>query len=228
MRLPKCMLRHGGKLAGALLVLLLCLWFLYSQRGNLNREALESFGQGLPITWFLLAFFLLPLCGFPMSVLLVLAGIRFGLGGGMAVVTAGMLFHHYVAFHLTHGWFRNRLRAFLERLGYGIPPIQEKHRVWFTAVFAAIHGPPYFAKLDLLALTDIPFKVYLWAGASVYILFSLIPVAAGSALAHFDPRWLYLILTLGTLLTYFGFWLKRRYRETLPTEFDDTASTPKR
>ena len=215
MRIRDTFLRHGGKISAALLALLIGAWFLYLHRGDLDRESLEAFGRQLPAGWFLVAFLLLPLFGFPVSILLLLAGVRFGLGWGMAVVTAGMLFHHYAAFHLTHGWFRDKLRSFLKRMGYGIPAIKVKHRVWFTAVFAAVHGPPYFAKLYLLALTDIPFRIYLWVGAPVYILFSLVPVTAGAAVARFDPLWIYPALALALLFSVIGLWLKKRYGSKL-------------
>lgn len=216
MRIPKALLQHGGKISAVLIVLFLVGWFLYINRGQINREALEAFGRELPAGWFVVAYFLLPLVGFPFGLLLLLAGVRFGLVGGMAVVAAGMFFHHYVAFYLTHGLFCDKVRSFFERIGYGIPSIQEKHRIWFTAVFAAIKGPPYFAKIYLLALTDIPLRIYLWVGAPVYILFSLVPVTAGSAVARFDAKWLYLALALALLFSALGFWLKKRYGRKLP------------
>jgi uncharacterized membrane protein YdjX (TVP38/TMEM64 family) len=216
MRTRDTLLRHSGKISTALLLLFVGAWFVYTHRGDLDQESLEAFGRQLPAGWFLVAYLLLPLVGFPVSILLLLAGVRFGLGWGMAVVSAGMLFHHFAAFHITHGWFRDRLRSFLQRMGYGIPAIREKHRLWFTAVFAAVHGPPYFAKLYLLALTDIPFRIYLWIGAPVYILFSLVPVAAGAAVARFDPRWLYLAIALFILFSAIGLWLKKRCDGKLP------------
>lgn len=215
MRIRDIFFRHSGKISTVVLILLVGAWFLYIHRGDLDRESFEAYGRQLPAGWFLVGYLLLPLLGFPVSILLLLVGVRFGLGWGMAIVTAGTLFHHYAAFHLTHGWFRDKLRSFLERMGYGIPAIKEKHRVWFTAVFAAVHGPPYFAKLYLLALTDIPLRVYLWIGAPVYILFSLVPVAAGAAVARFDPKWLYLAIALAVLFSLIGLWLKKRYGSKL-------------
>ncbi len=202
--------RHRGKIVLLLAAAALAGWYLHVHRGDLNRETLIAYGKGLPVGWFMAAFLLLPLAGFPISVFLLLAGIRFGLGGGMAVSAAALAFHHLVAFPLAHGSFRGPVRDRLERAGHAIPPIDPKHRVWFTVLFAAIHGPPYTAKLYLLALTDVPFRIFFWAGAPVYLAFCLIPVGAGTALKEFNPTWIYLIVSLSAVLLLAGFWLRRR------------------
>jgi uncharacterized membrane protein YdjX (TVP38/TMEM64 family) len=211
MNLPENLRRHPWKFAIALSLLVAATWFAYAHRGELTREAIMAHGKALPAGGFIAAFLVLPLLGFPVSILLVLAGIRFGLGGGMAMAAGGMLFHHFAAFRLAHGAFRQRVSDRLQRSGYSIPAIKAEHRVWFTALFAAIHGPPYAAKLYLLALTDIPFRIYLWAGAPVYILFCLIPVGAGSTVMRFDATWIYIILAVSSMFLLAGYRLKRRF-----------------
>lgn len=211
MDLLKKPLRHPWKFGTALVLLAAAAWFLHAHRSELTRESVMAHGMALPASGFIVAFLILPLLGFPVSILLVLAGIRFGLGGGMALAAGGMLFHHFAAFRLAHGVFRQRVSERLRRAGYSIPAIQAGHRVWFTALFAAIHGPPYAAKLYLLALTDIPFRIYLWAGAPVYILFCLIPVGTGSAVMSFDPTWIYLILAISLVLIFAGHLLRKRF-----------------
>lgn len=211
MKLPENLRRHPWKFGTALILLVTAAWFFHAHRGELSRESVMAHGLALPAGGFIAAFLVLPLLGFPVSILLVLAGIRFGLGGGMALAAGGMLFHHFAAFRLAHGGFRQRVSERLKRAGYSIPAIKTGHRAWFTALFAAIHGPPYAAKLYLLALTDIPFRIYLCVGAPVYILFCLIPVGAGSALMSFDATWIYLILAISSLLIFAGHLLRKRF-----------------
>lgn len=203
--------RHRGKIAIALLALAAIAWFLIAHRGELNRETLVAYGQGLHPAWFIAAFLILPLVGFPISVFLLLAGVRFGISGGMVVAAIAVFFHHFAAYRLAHGLFRDRVRHRLARAGHAIPPIDPKHRIWFTALFAAIHGPPYAPKLYLLALTDIPFRIYFWVGAPIYLAFCILPVGAGSAVMNFNPTWLYIIVAASVLLLLGGYWLKRRY-----------------
>jgi uncharacterized membrane protein YdjX (TVP38/TMEM64 family) len=202
--------RHWVKITPLLAAAALASWFAYAHREGLNRETLIVYGRGLPVGWFLAAFLVFPLTGFPVSIFLFLAGIRFGLGGGMAVSAGAVAFHHVAAFYLAHGSFRDPVRHRLERAGYGIPAIRPGRRAWYTMLFAAIHGPPYAAKLYLLALTDVPFHIYFWAGAPVYVLFCLLPVGAGTALRTFDPTGLYLLAALAAALLAAGFWLRKR------------------
>lgn len=201
--------RHWGKIILAAFLLSAAVWLWYAHRHDLTREDIVEYGEKLPVGGFLAAFAILPLLGFPISILLVLAGIRFGLAGGMGVTALGMVIHHLAAFYLAHRGFRQRLTRKLESMGHRIPSVGRRP-VLFTTLFAAVHGPPYTAKLYLLALTDIPFRIYFWAGAPVYILFAAIPVAAGSAVMRFDPTWLYGLITLIAVLSLTALWLRQK------------------
>jgi len=202
---------HRGKIAIAIVALAGVAWFLIAHRGELNRETLVAYGKSLHATSFILAFLVLPLVGFPLSIFLFLAGVRFGVVGGMLISGVGVFFHHFAAFRLAHGLFRARVRHRLRRAGHNIPSIKKEHRAWFTALFAALHGPPYAAKLYLLALTDLPFRFYFWVGAPVYIAFCIIPVGAGSAVMNFNPKWIYILVGATALLLLAGYWLRHRF-----------------
>ncbi|MBL9158122.1 MAG: VTT domain-containing protein [Verrucomicrobiales bacterium] len=203
--------RHWGGLVVVLLLVggLVFLW--KTQEGRLDRESILAYGMSLPPVVIVIAFFLLPLIGFPVSVLLVLIGLRFGVGWGMVLVTVGMLFHHLVVFAISRSWLREKMERRIASFGHRIPRIEERHRFWFTTIFASIHGPPYAAKLYLLALTNLPFRYYCGIGVPVYAGFSLIPVGAGKAITDLNAMTVGLIL-LGTVALFFlAHWLKRRY-----------------
>lgn len=63
-------------------------------------------------------------------------------------------------------------------------------------------------KLYLLALTNIPFRIYLGVGPPVYILFCLIPVGAGSSVRTLNPVWIYAALGGMTAASLLGYVLK--------------------
>lgn len=212
--------RQHRKLVIAAFVAVAVAAFAWYYRDHWDREMIVAFAEGLSLPWFLGALLLLPLIGFPITPLLVVTGIRFGFAGGMAVATVGMFFHNIVAFRLTHGWFRERLRNRLARSGHAIPSIDPKHQAWFTALFAAIHGPPYAAKLYLLALTDIPFRIYLWVGAPIYAFFCVIPIGAGSAVDTVKPWVIYALVGMSIAMLAAGFLIKRRWK---PAGADDAA-----
>ena len=210
MRIPKKSQRRWWTITVSALVVIGISWLIHAHLDDLSREAIMRHGRDLPPAGFVAAFLILPLLGFPISILLVLAGLRFGLGVGMVLVSGGMIFHHFAAYHLAHGGFREWVIQRLKRAGYTIPTIKSKHRIWFTAVFAAIHGPPYVVKLYLLALTNIPFRIYCSVGAPVYIIFGLIPVSAGSAIVHLDANWIYLFIGISFALLFVAYYLQRR------------------
>ncbi len=211
MRLHEHIRRYWGRLTLLTIALLIGTGFIYANRERIDWESLIDYGEGIHALWFISGFLLLPLAGFPISVFLVVAGIRFGLIGGMALASVGMIFHSYAAFFIAHSSFRNPVRQFLEKRGYAIPPVKAQHRVWFTALFAALHGPPYIAKLYLLALTDIPRRTYVWIGGPVYIAFGLLPVAAGTAVAELKLEWIALLVVIVAVFTLAGFWIQRRF-----------------
>lgn len=202
---------HPWKFGIALILLVTAVWFLHAHRGELTREAVMARGLALPAAGFITAFLVLPLIGFPVGILLVLVGIRFGFAGGMAVAAGGVLFHNIVAYRISHGWLRERVKARFERAGYAIPDIKAQQRLWLTLLFSAVRGPPYVSKLYLLALTDIPARIYFGVGATVHILFCLIPVGAGSAVMSFDPTWIYLFIGMFTVLLLAGYLLRKRF-----------------
>ena len=203
-------IRQHKKLTAAAIVVVALAVVAWCYRDRLDREAIVAFAEGLSLPWYVAALFVLPLVGFPITPLLVVAGIRFGFSGGMALASGAIFFHHVAAFRATHGLFRDRLRNRLARAGHGIPAIDSKHQTWFTALFAAIHGPPYAAKLYLLALTDVPFRIYLWVGAPIYAFFCVIPVGAGSAVNTFKPWVIYALVGMSIALMALGFVMKRR------------------
>lgn len=205
---------HRSKLLMVLLAVL-AVWIYHLCGGEFSREAIMEYGKKLDAGWFIAGFLVLPLLGFPLSILLVLAGVKFGLWGGMGLATVGVFFHNFAAYQLVKHWFRDRFKSWMDRRGHKIPDMKGQNQVWFTALFATIHGPPYFLKLYLLALTDVSFRVYLWVGAPVYLLFCLVPVGAGSAVMEVNTTMLYGIVAAITLIALLGKWLSSKGAKTV-------------
>ncbi len=165
-------------------------WYL-SQQGGVSMERITAYVRALPAGWFIVAFLFLPLAGVPISPFLIICGVRFGFAAGMGVAAAAILVHNFLAFHLVHGRFKQWMSERLTRRGHKIPSPKEKNQAWFTILFVGFQGPPYAVKLYLLALTEIPFRIYFWLGAPIYIFFGLIPVGAGSSAVAMNPLWAY-------------------------------------
>jgi uncharacterized membrane protein YdjX (TVP38/TMEM64 family) len=200
--------KHPVKVFTGLVIAGLLGWLVYLGGEGWDTDALIAVGKGLPAWALAGGFVVLPLVGVPISLFLVVIGIRFGFAGGMLLAVLGISFHNFVAYRVAHGLFRDRVRHWLEAKGYAIPPVPEKHRVWFTAVFAAVHGPPYAAKIYLLALTDIPLRIYLGVGAPVYAAFCILPIGFGHAFTDMHFGWIMVIATILIGTVALGHWLK--------------------
>ncbi len=212
--------RHWWKI---LLVFLLIALVVYEVRvGNLtfDRDSVMAYGKGLPATAFIIAFLLLPLVGAPISIFLILTGIRFGFGWGMAVTAGCILFHHLVAYQLSHGLFRQKLRGYIEKKGHKVPSTKE-NALWFTTVFAVVPGAPYAFKLYLLSLTDVPFRIYFFVGAPIYIAVSMVSVGAAAAVMHFNMWWIYAVIAAVSV----GIIIKRYLKWKRGVKAEESAKT---
>jgi len=201
---------RAWKIIAGIAVAALIGWLVYANRESLTKESIIAYGRSLPAVWFIIGFLILPLIGFPLSVFLILAGIRFGVGWGMAITAAAIYFHHFTGYWIAHSYLNERLRGFAERRGHKVPEIDKGNQVWYTVLFASVHGPPYAFKLYLLALTGVPFRIYCWVGGTVYILFCIIPVAAAAAAVHMDVTWIYVSIVLVSAAVLVGKWLRKR------------------
>jgi uncharacterized membrane protein YdjX (TVP38/TMEM64 family) len=202
---------HLWKIIAGLLVATAIGWLIYLNRESFTKESIIAFGQGLPAGVLIAAFLVLPLLGFPLSVFLVLAGLRFGLGWGMVVTTACIFFHHYIGYWIAHGYLKTKILRYAKQKGHTVPKVGEDSPVWFTVLFVSVHGPPYAFKLYLLALTEVPFSIFCYVGAPVYIIFCLLPVGAAAAAVHMDVTWVYIavaVVSAGAIA--WKYWRKRR------------------
>ena len=181
--------KHKGHLVIPGLLVLAAAWFIHANRENLSRESIMAYGESLPASWLIVAFAILPMLGFPISILLVLLGVRFGFTQGMVICALGLAAHHITGYFAVHGALRNRIHEKLKAHGYELPRLGGKNPAWLTLLFAAIHGPPYTLKVYLPALTEIPFRIYFWVGVPVHLAFSAIAIAAdeSSLFIHEPP-----------------------------------------
>lgn len=139
------------------------------------RDALME--VNLAALWLLMI--VLPPCGFSVSVVWLVAGARFGpwLGGVVvAVTTAGhLLLMHAVG----RGWLRKRLRAWLHRRGHELPALPAGEHAAAAVMAVLAPGLPYFARNYLLALSDVPLRVYFWIAVPLYVARSYVTLFIG-------------------------------------------------
>ena len=179
-------------------------FFLYAYRDSLSLTKFQAFIGTFSPGVLIAAFMVFPLLGAPISVFLIATGLRFGFPMGVLVTFLSLIVHHVIAFRLAHGRWRKSVQSKITRKGRKIPELAPEHQAGWTALFAAVAGPPYAIKLYLLALTNIRFRIYIGVGVPVYTLCCMPAVAAGAMAGRFNGWWFPLagvVIAVGVLTT---------------------------
>ena len=153
----------------------------------------------------------LPLVGFPVSVLHVAAGIRFGFGLGLALVALALLLQLLASYGLVHLWpglFARRL----DRIRRRIPPGSHVAVCFFTLL---LPGVPFFVQNYTLALLGVPLRTYLLCCLPLDVLRALITVGLGGQSTRLTPLRLSILGGYGILLGAASWWAYRRLRRQL-------------
>jgi uncharacterized membrane protein YdjX (TVP38/TMEM64 family) len=153
----------------------------------------------------------LPLVGFPVSVLHVAAGIRFGVPLGLALVWFSILLQLLASYGLVHWkrrFFAQRFKSIREKIPKGAhAPV--------TVFTMLIPGAPFFAQNYTLALIGVPFRLYLGICLPMHAARSSIAVILGGEAQHLTPARVLLILLYVATILGASWWAFRRIRSTL-------------
>jgi len=118
---------------------------------------------------------LLPLVGFPLSILHVAAGVRFGIGGGIAVVAGATFIQTILAWALVlliPRVFERRLSAWKDR----IPETSHRNMIILCSL---LPGLPYTVQLYLLPLIGVPLRLLLIWAVPIHTIRAIISIAGG-------------------------------------------------
>lgn len=196
--------------AGLLVVLYL--------RSDFSVERLtNSIAEFNPFIVFLLMA-ILPVGGFSIGVIYLVAGIKFGpIFGGVAV--AGATAVHLLASHwICQTMLRERLQRLLKRRNHSLPHVPEGENASVAAMAALVPGLPYFSRNYLLALTDVPLRVYFWVCLPIYVVRSYIVILLGDLGMDVNRRTLAILIVVYVLkLAICGYliWrIRRRFKKT--------------
>lgn len=122
---------------------------------------------------------ILPVAGFSVAVTYLVAGVKFGpVLGGVAV--AGATAVHLLLTHwICQTMLRGPLQRLLKRRGHSLPHVPQGEDAAVAAMAALIPGLPYFSRNYLLALTDVPLRIYFWVCLPIYVVRAYIVVLLG-------------------------------------------------
>jgi uncharacterized membrane protein YdjX (TVP38/TMEM64 family) len=154
-------------------------------------------------------FLILPLLFFPITVLLVLVGMRFDAPAGILIIFMLTPFHLLVSFFVVRSVFRSRIEQFARKKNFGIFTIPPKRHLEFAFLFMAVPGLPYTVKNYLLPVSGIPFRMYFLIGWLVQGVMGIPFVVLGDAAAQWD---IHLILIVVVVLLA-GYLIARQIRK---------------
>jgi uncharacterized membrane protein YdjX (TVP38/TMEM64 family) len=150
----------------------------------------------------------LPLCGFPVSVLHVVAGIRWGPVLGISLVSLSILLQLLASYGLVH-LFRASFARRFESLRRGLPQGAYGPVTLFTLL---LPGVPYFAKNYVLPLAGVPLRTYLLWALPLHILRSAVAVFFGHESDRLTPARIAGFVAYGIAITLSCAWAFRRLR----------------
>jgi uncharacterized membrane protein YdjX (TVP38/TMEM64 family) len=170
------------KIITAVVVVLACvaLALLYRQ---IDIEALHARAQEVNGALVFVLMTVLPLVGFPVSVCHAVAGVRFGLGPGVALVALSILLQMLASYALVKAvpkFFARRMEPFRKKL----PKTAHGPLTVFTMV---LPGVPYFAQNYVLPLVGVPLGTYLLWGWPIHILKSVVGIVFGDMSDDLTP-----------------------------------------
>lgn len=199
---------------------LLVLLLIGAMTGRLDMGAVHRFSVRLNagVAFALLA--VLPLVGFPASVLHLAAGIRFGAVLGQLLVSLSILLQLLASYALVHAWrggFARRLDPLRRRIPRGA-------HASLCVLAVLLPGVPYTAINYVLPLMGVRLRTYLLCCWPLHTLRSTVTVLLGDQTDQLTPGRLALLGAYALLLTGGSWWMYRRLRRQLgdpPPEADD-------
>lgn len=194
-----------GRIATGVVVLGVIGALLYSQ---IDVHELHRSAARLPAGAAFALLAILPLLGFPASLLHVAAGIRFGAPLGMAVVCASIAFQLLASYAIVHVWRDRFERArWVKRVRKRIPEGAHASICVFTVL---LPGAPYTAINYVLPLIGVPLRTFFFCCLPLHTLRSTVTVVFGDQSDTLTPGRLAALAAYAVTILAVSWWMYRR------------------
>jgi uncharacterized membrane protein YdjX (TVP38/TMEM64 family) len=151
---------------------------------------------------FILLYFILPLAGCPITIFLLLLGVKFDIWIGVLIMFAGMAFHAAAIFPAANTVLRPLIEKILRRSRYRLPQFSHGRYAWPSIIFMVVPGISYTMKDYILSLSGLRFWPYFLIAWLAQAILGIPVVVAGDMLRRL-PFWLVLLffVLMGGLFT---------------------------
>lgn len=175
-------------------------------RDQLNLASLHAHALEMNSAMVLVSLFLLPLLGFPVSVMHAVTGAKFGLPWGMTFVGLSIAFQLFASYGIVRLW----PQFFAERFAWlrkKLPPATHRSLTLFTLL---LPGAPYFAQNYTLAIARVPFWLFFRFAFPIAWARSMIGVIFGQWSGHMTPgRVTFFVIYTATIMLICGLAFRR-------------------
>ncbi|MET0263168.1 MAG: hypothetical protein ABW223_09740 [Rariglobus sp.] len=149
----------------------------------IDIEALHHRAEGMNGFAVFVVMTVLPMFGFPVSVLHVIAGVRFGTGLGLALTSISIFLQLLASYALVKA-APSFFARWVEPLRKRLPEAAHTPLTQFTML---LPGAPYFAQNYVLPLVGVPLGTYLVWGFALHAVRSIVGVIFGHESDNLTP-----------------------------------------
>lgn len=197
-----------------LIAFLLALGIYLAVEYELVQQATSLIHRDMPPLLFIVLMMVMPVFGFPISIFLILVGIKFGIFYAILLWLTVLPMHVLTGYFLAR-WARKPLKRLSFRMGYPIPPLPEKGAPMFSFLFLAIPGIPYAGKNYILPLAGAPFSYCVVMNFFVQFPQGIPFIILGKSVMELDPTLLYISLIIIAAIYFLLRWLKKKYKNKI-------------
>jgi uncharacterized membrane protein YdjX (TVP38/TMEM64 family) len=221
--MSKFTLRRPSKRALTAIVLAAGVGGFFAFMGDFGalRQSIAGVNDGL----FFLLLSVLPIFGFPISVLQILAGVKFGFWTGVGLTSVSMACHLLGVYWLASSFLRRPVSRLLSRTRYRLPEIPEGQSRTIAFLIPFLPGS-YTLKNYLMVLGGISLRTLLWVCLPVYAVRASSGIFLGDATGNFTPTIIAVLIAGKIVAVASTAWILKRYGAQLKMSALRTVGAP--
>jgi uncharacterized membrane protein YdjX (TVP38/TMEM64 family) len=197
----------GRKLLAAILFCGVGAFLAFSVDFHAARQWVEGVDGG----WFFLLLAVLPILGFPLSVLQIIVGVKFGFWAGMSLTAAAMSVHLLGAHWVGSGFLKEPAARLLSRTRFRLPQVHGNEQSVLGFLVPLLPGS-YTVKNYLMVLGGVSLRTLLCICLPVYAVRASSGIFLGDISGNLTP-WLIALLVVGKIVAIvITIWVIKRYR----------------
>ena len=142
---------------------------------------------------------ILPIGGFPIAVVYLVAGARFGPLLGGVVVAAVTAVHMLGTYLIGRSFLRGPLQRFIEKRHKHLPEVPRDEHAAVAVIATLVPGLPYFVRNYLLVLAGVRLSIFFTVCLPIYVARSYVTILLGNLGSDPSKVGLAVLLTVDVL-----------------------------